>query len=107
VWTTKSGQESFQVWLQRHAQGFVEEPVRQARGQSELRQGIRVVNARIREERRSLTNDTRQMPWVDWLQQQATNGRSDALEALRVGRGRDQALTMADDDVVKQVSEAN
>jgi len=55
VWTTKSGQESFQVWLQRHAQGFVEEPVRQARGQSELRQGIRVVNARIREERRSLT----------------------------------------------------
>jgi hypothetical protein len=47
------------------------------------------------------------MPWVDWLQQQATKGRSDALEALRVGRGRDQALTMADDDVVKQVSEAN
>src|SRR6478736_9229595 len=34
--------------------------------QSELRQGIRAVNARIREERRSLTSDTRQMPWVDW-----------------------------------------
>ena len=63
--------------------------------QSELRQGIRAVNARIREERRSLTSDTRQLSWVDWLQQQATNGRSDALEALRVARGRDQAHTIS------------
>jgi hypothetical protein len=56
--------------------------------QSELCQRIRAVNARIREERRSLTSDTRQLSWIDWLQQQATNGRSDALEALRVARGR-------------------
>ena len=63
--------------------------------QSELRQGIRAVNARIREERRALTSDTRQLSWVDWLQQQASNGRSDALEALRVARGRDQAHTIS------------
>jgi hypothetical protein len=63
--------------------------------QSELRQGIRAVNARIREERRALCGDTRQLAWVDWLQQQATNGRNDALEALRVARGRDQATTIS------------
>src|SRR4029077_11813512 len=33
--------------------------------------------------------------WVDWLQQQASSGRSDALEALRVARGRDQAHTIS------------
>src|ERR1700730_2260963 len=49
--------------------------------QSELRQGIRAMNARIREERRALTSDTRQLSWVDWLQQQASGGRNDALEA--------------------------
>jgi hypothetical protein len=38
--------------------------------QSELRQGIVTVNVRIREERRALTIDTRQLSWVDWLQQQ-------------------------------------
>ena len=59
--------------------------------QSELRQAIRAVNARIREERRSLCGDTRQLAWIDWLQQQATNGRTDALEALRVARGREPA----------------
>jgi hypothetical protein len=63
--------------------------------QSELRQGIASVNARIREERRVLTSDTRQLSWVDWLQQQATNGRADALEALRVARGRGQATTIS------------
>jgi hypothetical protein len=63
--------------------------------QSELRQGIRAVNARIREERRSLGGDTRQLSWVDWLQQQASSGRNDALEALRVARGRDQAGTIS------------
>ena len=63
--------------------------------QSELRQGIAAVNARIREERRVLTSDTRQLSWVDWLQQQATNGRADALEALRVARGRGQATTIS------------
>ena len=42
------------------------------------------MNARIREERRLLSGDTRQLSWIDWLQQQASNGRSDALEALRV-----------------------
>jgi hypothetical protein len=63
--------------------------------QSALRQGILAVNARIRKERRALTSDTRQLSWVDWLQQQATNGRSDALEALRVARGRDQAHTIS------------
>jgi len=63
--------------------------------QSELRQGIRAVNARIREERRSLGGDTRQLSWVDWLQQQASSGRNDALEALRVARGRDQADTIS------------
>ena len=63
--------------------------------QNELRQGIRAVNARIREERRTLGRDTRQLSWVDWLQQQASNGRSDALEALRVARGRDQAHTIS------------
>ena len=57
--------------------------------QNELRQGIRAVNARIREERRTLGRDTRQLSWVDWLQQQASSGRSDALEALRVARGGD------------------
>jgi hypothetical protein len=63
--------------------------------QSELRQGIAAVNARIREERRVLTSDTRQLSWVDWLQQEATNGRADALEALRVARGRGQATTIS------------
>jgi Relaxase/Mobilisation nuclease domain/Large polyvalent protein-associated domain 7 len=63
--------------------------------QSELRQGLRAVNGRIREERRALTSDTRQLSWVDWLQQQATNGRADALEALRVARGRGQANTIS------------
>ena len=57
--------------------------------QNELRQGIHAVNARIREERRTLGRDTQQLSWVDWLQQQASSGRSDALEALRVARGRD------------------
>jgi hypothetical protein len=37
--------------------------------QSELRQGIRAVIARIREERRVLSSDTRRLSWVDWLQQ--------------------------------------
>jgi len=55
--------------------------------QSELRQGIGAVNVRIREERRALASDTRQLSWVDWLQQQASSGRSDALDALRVARG--------------------
>jgi hypothetical protein len=63
--------------------------------QSELRQGIRAVNARIREERRALTSDTRQLSWVDWVQQQASSGRNDALDALRVARGRDQAHTIS------------
>jgi Relaxase/Mobilisation nuclease domain/Large polyvalent protein-associated domain 7 len=63
--------------------------------QSELRQEIRAVNARIREERRALTSDTRQLSWVDWLQQQASSGRNDALDALRVARGRDQANTIS------------
>ena len=53
------------------------------------------MNARIREERRTLGRDTRQLSWVDWLQQQASSGRSDALEALRVARGRDQAHTIS------------
>ena len=53
------------------------------------------MNARIREERRALGRDTRQLSWVDWLQQQASSGRSDALEALRVARGRDQAHTIS------------
>ena len=35
--------------------------------------------------------DTQQLSWVDWLQQQASSGRTDALEALRVARGREQA----------------
>src|SRR5271166_271254 len=63
--------------------------------QNELRQGIRAVNARIREERRALGRDTQQLSWVDWLQQQASSGRSDALEALRVARGRDQVHTIS------------
>jgi hypothetical protein len=63
--------------------------------QNELCQGIRAVNDRIREERRTLGHDTQQLSWVDWLQQQATNGRSDALDALRVARGRDQAHTIS------------
>ena len=50
--------------------------------QNELRQGIRAVNARIREERRALGRDTQQLSWVDWLQRQSSSGRSDALEAL-------------------------
>ena len=49
----------------------------------------RAVNAQIREKQRSLCDDTRQLSWIDWLQHQATNGRTDALEALRVARGRD------------------
>jgi hypothetical protein len=40
--------------------------------QNELRQGIRTVNARFREERRTLGRDTQQLSRVDWLQQQAT-----------------------------------
>ena len=63
--------------------------------QSELRQGIRSVNARIREERRTLGRDTKRLSWVDWLQQQASSGRSAALDALRVPRGRDQATTIS------------
>jgi len=59
--------------------------------QSELRQGIRAVHARIREERRTLGRDTQQLSWVDWLQQQASSGRSDALEALRIARGNPRA----------------
>ncbi len=107
----KSGQESFQVWLQRHAQAFIDATsweefhgIADAHGvrriaysavQNELRQGIRVVNVRIREERWALGRETQQLSWVDWLQQQATNGRADALEALRVARGRDQAHTIS------------
>jgi hypothetical protein len=49
--------------------------------QNELRQGIRAVNARIPEERRTLGRDTQRLSWVDWLQQQASSGRSDDLEA--------------------------
>ena len=63
--------------------------------QNELRPGIRAVNARIREERRALGRDTQQLSWVDWLQQQASSGRADALEALRVARCRDQATTIS------------
>ena len=63
--------------------------------QSELRQGIRAVIGRIREERRVLSSDTRQLSWIDWLQQQASSGRNDALDALRVARGRDQAQTIS------------
>jgi hypothetical protein len=63
--------------------------------QNELRQMIRAVSARIREERRTLGRDTQQLSWVDWLQQQGSSGRSDALEALRVTRGRDQAHTIS------------
>ena len=63
--------------------------------QNELRQGIRAVSARIREERRALGHDTQQLSWVDWLQQQASSGRADALEALRVARGRDQVHTIS------------
>ena len=70
-------------------------PIAYAAVQSELRQGIAAVNARIREERRVLTSGTRQLSWVDWLQQQASNGRSDVLEALRVARGRNQANTIS------------
>ncbi len=45
--------------------------------QSELRQGIRAVNARIREETTDAWHATsRQLSWVDWLQQQASSGRS-------------------------------
>src|ERR1700732_5251380 len=50
---------------------------------------------RIREERRTIGRGTQQLSWVDWLQQQASTGRSDALEALRVSRGRDQAHTIS------------
>jgi hypothetical protein len=63
--------------------------------QSELRQRIGAVNARIREERRALTTDTRQLSWVDWLQQQASGGRADALDALRVARRREEAQTIS------------
>ena len=42
-----------------------------------------------------MARDTQQLSWVDWLQQQASSGRSDALEALRVARGRDQAHTIS------------
>jgi hypothetical protein len=70
-------------------------PIAYAAVQSELRQRLRAVNGRIHEERRALTSDTRQLSWVDWLQQQASNGRSDALEALRVARGRNQANTIS------------
>jgi hypothetical protein len=63
--------------------------------QNELRQGFRTVSSRIREERRVLTGDTRQLSWVDWLQQQATSGRADVLQALRAVRGRDQAVTVS------------
>jgi hypothetical protein len=63
--------------------------------QNELRQGIRAVNARIREERRTLGRDTQQPSWVDWLQQQATMDGSDALEQLRVARGRAQAHSIS------------
>src|SRR4029077_11556628 len=50
--------------------------------QCEVRQGSGEGNSTMREERRVLMGDTRQFSWVDWLQQQATNGRADALEAL-------------------------
>ena len=64
--------------------------------QNELRQGIRAVNVRIREERQTIGRDTQQLSWVDWLQQQASSGRSDALEALRIARGRGgQATTIS------------
>jgi hypothetical protein len=63
--------------------------------QNELRLGIRTVNSRILEARRVLTGDTRQLSWVDWLKQQATNGRADVLQALRGVRGRDQAVTIS------------
>jgi hypothetical protein len=53
------------------------------------------VNARIREERRALTTDTRRLSWVDWLQQKASSGRNDALDGLRVARGRDQERTIS------------
>ena len=53
------------------------------------------MNARIREERRMLGRDTQKLSWVDWLQQEASSGRTDALEALRVARGRDQATTIS------------
>jgi hypothetical protein len=64
--------------------------------QTELRQTLRAIKRRAREERRALTSETRRMSWFDWLQEQATSGREDALRALRTARrGRNETKTLS------------
>ena len=66
--------------------------------QTELRQTLQSIKRGTREQRRGLTDETRRMTWFDWLQEQAANGREDALLALRataVGRDRNKAKTLS------------
>ncbi len=64
---------------------------------TELRQELRAINRRARDGRRLLAAETRRLTWIDWLQEQASSGRQDALKALRAARRRttDQTTTLS------------
>jgi hypothetical protein len=51
-----------------------------------LRRTIRAIHRHADQQYRNLTQETRQLTWLDWLQAQAEKGRTDALEALRAAR---------------------
>ena len=55
---------------------------------AELKSGIREINAQTRKQRREIHAQTTRFTWLDWLQQQAENGREDALRALRAANSR-------------------
>jgi hypothetical protein len=55
---------------------------------TELKSGIREITAQSREQRQDIYAQTTRFTWLDWLQQQARNGREDALRALRAANSR-------------------
>jgi hypothetical protein len=47
---------------------------------------LRAIYRDARQRYQNLTEETRQLSWLDWLQLEAEKGRSDALQALRAAR---------------------
>ena len=51
-----------------------------------LKRTIRAIHRHADEQYRHLTQENRQLTWLDWLQAEAEKGRADALQALRAAR---------------------
>jgi hypothetical protein len=51
-----------------------------------LKRTIRAIHRHADEQYRYLTQENRQLTWLDWLQAEAEKGRADALQALRAAR---------------------